>query len=1682
MVDFSSISDRNRVFEGGPYFYNHVGLFIKPWHSGFNATKDLPTRVPVWVRLPWLLLEFWREDILLRIAALLGKPAAIAQNTLEKKVFSYARICVEIDLNNPLPDSLEIFIGSASWIQPLDYESLPFRCRFCHEYGHLQRQCPRAPKAAGVSSSPSSGPSVEKGDKGKESGVEGGPDKDGFIPVKQRNKGRGHKRAFKDSQNDQGFNRFEVLDNQAVEEGIPVELSAGAFGMDVGMDTGLEKAIVVQNSSSALVQGSSEPPGASVDVQDDIVLADLAKAVFSSGKGRGSSPSLGVLQRPLKKGHFEFSSKVGRKKDADKLKSAGDLLETKLMVDLMFQHAPRIWFSGQCQCIGSRGTSGGLALFWDPRKVVPHWWISSQSAISMVASILESGETILVSNVYAPIDIRGKSQLWAHIRYVRSCAPFLPWILAGDFNVVLSLEEKRGGLPRLGPASDMFRTNVDSLALMDVKPSNGIFTWNNRRSGPEAITQRLDRFLVSCSWVRGSLVICSEILDWRGSDHWPIKFSTSAFPNPKNPPFKFQLMWLRDPSLGDLVAQWWRDGAPAYGTSMYSLIQDLGFSEALGHAESQALKLVEEWELREEIFWKQKARIDWLQEGDRNTAFFHYSVQARRNKCFISSLVNSEGISISAQHALSREARQYYSNLFTEDSVPAEADENRVLACIPSLISNEVNASLIRPVTLCEVEEVVFGMNKGKAPGPDGFPVEFFQEFWDIVKQDLLEVVCESLHSKQMLRALNATFLVLIPKKEGADKLDLFRPIALCNVAYKIITKLMAERLKSCLPMIISEEQGSFVAGRQILDGVVVASEAIHSMATSQERSMFIKLDMAKAYDRVKWSFLQKILLAFGFSSDWVSWVLSCVTSSSFSVIMNGEPSELFGSTRGLRQGDPHSPYLFIILAEGLGRLLKSQVSHGLIHGWQWGMGLPTLSHLQFVDDTSLMGLARIREADSFRKTLDIYLAASGQRVNEQKSSIFFFNTPQAIQHRIAAILRFQIGTLPFVYLGIPLTVGRLPRSSWQQLLDKLRRKVSQWTHRWLSSAARLTLLKSVIQALPIYRCFVQAAPMYFLKEFDALSRQFLWSGNLLSSKWSLVKWESVCRPKQEGGLGLRSASLNGKALAAKLYWRWCTHQHQLWARILNLKYLRGVASFEVPRYPLEGGGSMIWHTLKVGAQLIKDALFWICHSGSQALFWLDSWDGHPPILSSFPHLQPLSEVFSAAGWDTVEHYKVAQHDGLVLRFRWKHPSEWPPGGSEGDRCELSQLLASRACNSLRGTDVLAWDGSDLSGKYSVVAGYKQIGRQLFGDIEVPWWKHVWHKLSWPKCNFFMWLVAQNRCLTWDNLCKRGFQGPSMCVLCQGCEESVSHIFFQCSYAREIWHFWWGVWNTTCWHVSSLVEFWERWGRAPVSTSFLQAAWAIGPSFIIWNLWLERNRRIFQDLQLMAPHLWRKILHSLGETIVAKCDMTMRVDPRDVDCCNRLHLPPPQRQLMRNRCRHPTPKVNREGRWSPPPLGVLKINSDGSSRGNPGHAGIGGVGRDSSGDVQFIFSEYKGLHTNNLMEAQAILVAMERANQLGWRRIICESDSQVVVNLLKRQYMDNVSWQLALIVEQILTLCASLEHVTFNHIPREWNGVADCLAKWASNHMHDWNLVDRGHLPPDLSHQLDHLVDLDRAI
>ena len=238
--------------------------------------------------------------------------------------------------------------------------------------------------------------------------------------------------------------------------------------------------------------------------------------------------------------------------------------------------------------------------------------------------------------------------------------------------------------------------------------------------------------------------------------------------------------------------------------------------------------------------------------------------------------------------------------------------------------------------------------------------------------------------------------------------------------------------------------------------------------------------------------------------------------------------------------------------------------------------------------------------------------------------------------------------------------------------------------------------------------------------------------------------------------------------------------------------------------------------------------------------------------------------------------------------------------------------------------------------------------------------------------------------------------------------EDVSHLFFLCPLSKEIWHKWWEAWCHGCIHADSLIEFWDSLGRPQVKTSFLQVAWAIGPTFILWNLWLERNRRIFCNSSLGVTKIWQLILSRLRETIYAKCDMNETVDPGDFNIVKNLGLVDKGLgSISRKRSQPLRRKVCRVGRWRPPPGDILKINTDGSSRGNPGQAGVGGVGRDTNGNVIFMFSIHKGVHSNNVMEALAIKVAMMQACSLGWRKIVCESDSQIVVDMINNQSVDD---------------------------------------------------------------------------
>lgn len=173
----------------------------------------------------------------------------------------------------------------------------------------------------------------------------------------------------------------------------------------------------------------------------------------------------------------------------------------------------------------------------------------------------------------------------------------------------------------------------------------------------------------------------------------------------------------------------------------------------------------------------------------------------------------------------------------------------------------------------------------------------------------------------------------IVLKLEKADEPQDFRPIALCNIIYKILATIMVKILKSILPRLIAEEQTGFVKGRQIVDGIIVAQEVINSLKNSQHKGMMIKLDLAKAYDKLSWEYLQRILKAYGFDDRWIEWIMSMISTPSMSILLNGTPTETFKPFHGLRQGDPLSPFLFIIVVDGLGRLIKARVNSGKLKG-----------------------------------------------------------------------------------------------------------------------------------------------------------------------------------------------------------------------------------------------------------------------------------------------------------------------------------------------------------------------------------------------------------------------------------------------------------------------------------------------------------------------------------------------------------------------------------------------------------------------------------------------------------------------------------------------------------------------------------------------------------------------------
>ena len=366
-----------------------------------------------------------------------------------------------------------------------------------------------------------------------------------------------------------------------------------------------------------------------------------------------------------------------------------------------------------------------------------------------------------------------------------------------------------------------------------------------------------------------------------------------------------------------------------------------------------------------------------------------------------------------------------------------------------------------------------------------------------MLESDIMGFFDEFFEKGMFAYSLNATFVTLIPKKQNALNIKDFRPISLIGSIYKILAKALANRLRRVLDGLVSESQNAFVGGRQTLDLVLIANECLDSRVKSRIPGVVCKLDIEKAYDHVNWDCLIYLMDRMGFGSRWKSWIRTCISSVRFSVMVNGSPSGFFGSSRGIRQGDPLSPLLFLLVMEILSKMLHRTEEAGFIRGFKAGHGVEDdihVSHLLFADDTTVFCDAEHEQLLHQRMVLSCFEAVTGLGVNMSKSELVPMGEVLNVSH-LAGTLCCRIGSLPMSYLGLPLGASFKASSVWNPILEKIERRLAGWKKLYLSKGGRITLLKSTLASLPTYYLSLFTIPKHVDARIEKLQRNFLRGG-----------------------------------------------------------------------------------------------------------------------------------------------------------------------------------------------------------------------------------------------------------------------------------------------------------------------------------------------------------------------------------------------------------------------------------------------------------------------------------------------------------------------------------------------------------------------------------------------------------
>ncbi|CAN1346925.1 LINE-1 retrotransposable element ORF2 protein [Linum perenne] len=738
-----------------------------------------------------------------------------------------------------------------------------------------------------------------------------------------------------------------------------------------------------------------------------------------------------------------------------------------------------------------------------------------------------------------------------------------------------------------------------------------------------------------------------------------------------------------------------------------------------------------------------------------------------------------------------------------------------------------MNEDLTRPITNEEIRIAAFSLGASQSPGPDGFNGHFYRRFWPTIGPQLCQEVNQFFQSNIMPEGWNDTHIVLIPKIPNPSTMGNFRPISCCNYNYKIISKILSARLKKWISTLIPDNQTTFTSGRAIQDNVIIVHEVLHSFKTrvSSNKDMCLKLDMRKAYDLVDWDCLDNLLKAYGFSDIWCRWIRSCIRTVRFSVMLNGRALDSFQPSRGIRQGDPLSPFLFILMTNALSFLVERSVARKEIHGIKLNRRGPLLTHCLFADDTIIFGEASPNELTKILSIFNSYGKFTGQEINTEKSSIFFSrNVEDNTKNDILRIMGCQIGNSK--YLGVPTEWGRSRKETFDFLIQRLDKVTQTWKSSLLSHAGKEILLKAVAQAIPSYIMGLFLLPKTTTNKMNAMLRNFFWSGatNKRSIHWSHA--DVLYTPKNEGGLGFRDFSTFNRALLAKLAWILLTSPTATWAILLKSRYYHKSSFLEAKK---GARLSWIWASLCDARDIINLGAIRVIGNGNSTSISRDPWipgflefrTGDEPIAND-----PVSNwiLENPRRWDT-------ERIGHLHDESQTHKISTIPIGPPDLEDEWKWRFAT--------------DGA-FSVKSAYHAGRKSLHnlrapRRNLRAINAKQWNWLWNLSLPPKIRFFIWRCVQGILSTQSNLHRRRCSPNPICQVCNVQEESILHCIFFCPHARRTWR---RASPTTILPIPS--DSFEDWFFPLQENTRTDGMRRIAAT--CWNIWKARNASIFRNV------------------------------------------------------------------------------------------------------------------------------------------------------------------------------------------------------------------------------------------